>query len=274
MERNVSNAESIETSKGSPDRFGYSWDRFTELTVVQEEQFRKWTSPIDPDTGWRGQRFLDAGCGQGRNSYWPMSYGAASCVSIDVDERSLNRARENLKQYPTASVERCSIYEIPYENEFDIGFSIGVIHHLEFPDRAVAQIVKAVKPGGLVLIWVYGYENMELFSKVLDPLRKALFSRLPLGFVRFLALFPTAALWLLLRTGLLRLEYFRVIRHATFRHLHTIVFDQMLPKIAHYWRREEALALLQQHDLDDVRIDWINEMSWTVVGRKPTRVAG
>jgi len=265
----MSEAENIDPAKGSPNRFGYSWDRFSELTPVQEAQFQKWTTPLDPKVDWQGKRFLDAGCGQGRNSYWPMSYGAASCVSIDLDERSLARATKNLETFAGAKVEQYSIYDIPYDDEFDIAFSIGVIHHLEFPERAIEQMVKAVKPDGQVLIWVYGYENMELFSKVLDPLRKILFSRMPLGLVRFLALFPTAVLWILLRLGVMRLEYFRVIRNASFRHLQTIIFDQMLPKIAHYWRRDEALSLLENRGLNDVRIEWINEMSWTVIGRKP-----
>lgn len=228
-----------------------------------------WTKPLAPETAWQGKRFLDAGCGAGRNSYWAMSYGAASCVSIDLDDRSLAGARANLAQFESASVEKCSIYEIPYEDEFDVAFSIGVIHHLEFPERAIAQMVKAAVPGGTVLIWVYGYENMELFSKVLDPLRKLLFSRLPLRFVRFLSLFPTMALWILLRLGVMRLEYFKLIRKAPFRHLQTIIFDQMLPKIAHYWRRDEARALLENAGLENIQIEWINEMSWTVTGTKP-----
>lgn len=270
----MSDVENIDASKGSSERFGYSWDRFSELSSVQERQFQLWTQPISPESGWRNKRFLDAGCGAGRNSYWPMSYGASSCVSIDLDDRSLDAARANLERYEGAKVEKCSIYKIPYENEFDIAFSIGVVHHLEHPGRAIDAMVKAIKPGGEVLIWVYGYENMEIFSKVLDPLRKILFSRLPLWLVRFLALFPAALLWLLLRLGVMRLNYFKVIRRAPLRHLHTIVFDQMLPKIAHYWRRDEALALLQDAGLENIRIEWINEMSWTVIGSKPDTTGG
>ncbi len=260
--------EDLNVNQGSPDRFGYSWDRFSHLSPEQEEQFRRWTAPLCPDRDWNDVHFLDAGCGMGRNSYWPMTYGAASCVAIDIDDRSLSAAQNNLAEFPGARVERCSIYEIPYENEFDITFSIGVIHHLEFPDKAIEQLVKATRPGGKVLIWVYGYENMELLCNFLHPLRLILFSRLPLGLVRFLALFPAAALWLILRLGMLRLEYFKLLRTFPFKHLHSIIFDQMLPRIAHYWRRDEALALLQRADLEDIAIQSVNEMSWAVMGRK------
>ena len=109
---------------------------------------------------------------------------------------------------------------------------------------------------------------MELYCNLLNPLRNLLFSRLPLGLVCFLALFPTAALWLILRLGILRLEYFKLLRTFPFEHLHSIVFDQMLPRIAHYWRHDEALALLQQAGLEEIKIQAVNEMSWTVIGRK------
>ena len=76
-----------------------------------------------------------------------------------------------------------------------------MIHHLQYPNRALASMVEATKPGGRVLIWVYGLENNWWIVFLLNPARKALFSRLPIGFVHHLALYPAAILWLLLRLG-------------------------------------------------------------------------
>jgi SAM-dependent methyltransferase len=256
--------------KGSPDRFGYSWERFSELTPEQEAQFRLWTTHLSPEHDWRGKTFLDGGCGAGRNSYWAMSYGAKSCVAVDLDDRSLDAARRNLARFPTAEVRKCSIYEIPYENEFDIAFSIGVIHHLNDPALAVRKLAQAAKPGGRVLIWVYGYENLAFYVNVLNPLRKLMFSWMPLGLVRLLAWIPATLLWLLLRTGFTPLEYLRLLRTFSLRHIHHIVFDQMLPKTAFYWRKDEASALLEQAGLRDIRTAWVNEVSWSVIGTKPS----
>jgi hypothetical protein len=47
------------------------------------------------------------------------------------------------------------------------------------------------------------------------------------------------------------------------------VFDQMLPKIAHYWPRATVEALLRDAGLADVQLSWINEMSWSAIGTKP-----
>ena len=267
-----SDREHGEDHRGSPDRFGYSWEHFHELTREQERQFQLWTSHLSP-RDWKGKTFLDAGCGAGRNSYWAMSYGAASCLSIDLDERSLAAARRNLEKYPSAEVHRCSIYEIPYQDRFDIVFSIGVIHHLSDPALAVRKLTQAAKPGGRVLVWVYGYENLEFYVNVLNPLRKVMFSWLPLGLVRFLAYLPAGLLWAMLRLGYAPLAYMKLLRTFSFRHIHHICFDQMLPRIAFYWRKDEAIALLEQAGLEHIKTDWVNEVSWSVIGTKPGSAA-
>jgi len=260
--------EQHDDRKGSPERFGYSWERFSDLTPEQEAQFRLWTTHLSPERDWRGKSFLDGGCGAGRNSYWAMSYGAASCVAIDLDDRSLDAARKNLGKFPTAEVRKCSIYEIPYRDQFDIAFSIGVIHHLNDPALALRKLAQAVRPGGKVLIWVYGYENLEFYVNVLDPMRKLFFSWMPLGLVRALAWLPAAVLWIMVRAGFTPLEYLKLLRRFTLRHIHHIVFDQMLPQTANYWRREEAVALLEQAGLRDIQCAWVNEVSWSVIGTK------
>lgn len=253
---------------GSPERFGYEWKTYAQMLPEYEEQFRRWTVHLSPQD-WAGKSFLDVGCGMGRNSYWPLSYGAASGVAIDVDQNSLASARRTLAGYPNAVVREMSAYEIDYADRFDVVFSIGVIHHLEFPEAAISQMVKAAKPGGRILIWVYGLENNEWLVRGLDPARKALFSRMPIRLLHHLAIYPTALLWIGLRLGVGRTDYFRFIRKLEFEHLRSIVFDQMLPKIAHYWPRATVESLMRTAGLDDVRVAWVNEISWSAIGTKP-----
>ena len=255
--------------RGSPDRFGYSWQHFAELSPEQELQFRRWTCLLNPDTDWTQKTFLDVGCGMGRNSHWAMTYGAAGGLAIDVDSRSLSAARHNLADYPSVEIQFASIYDMDVESVYDIAFSIGVIHHLEAPDHALRNMVVATRPGGKVLIWVYGYENMELYVDVLNPLRKAVFSRLPISFVRALAYVPAALLFGLLKLNVFKIEYFKLLSNFPFPHIHHIVFDQMLPQIANYWRRDEVIALMTEAGLDDVDVAWVNQMSWTAIGTKP-----
>ncbi len=224
---------------GSPERFGYSWAIFDAILPIHQEQFRRWTSAL-PVEAWRGAEVLDAGCGIGRNSFWAVEAGANSVLAIDIDERSLAAARRNLAGKQQARVRELSIYDITETDAFDIAFSIGVIHHLAAPEQALQCMATATKPGGKVIIWVYGRENNGWLIHLFDPIRRALFSRLPLGLVYHLSLYPTALLWVLLRLGLQRIEYLRLLRRFRFNHVRAIVFDQMISRIAHYWPREKV----------------------------------
>lgn len=253
---------------GSPERFGYEWARYAEVLPAHEEQFRRWTAPLAPEQ-WRGQAVLDVGCGMGRNSHWALQYGAREVTAIDVDENSLASARRTLAAFANTQVLEMSAYDIGFADRFDIVFSIGVIHHLSDPQAALRNMVKAARPGGRVLIWVYGLENNRWIVAVLNPLRKALFSRLPIGLVHHLSLYPAALLWAALRLGISRIEYFQLIRTLTFPHLRAIVFDQMLPKIANYWPREVVERLMRDAGLQQVELVWVNQMSWSAIGIKP-----
>ncbi len=258
----------VSDTKGSPDRFGYEWEEYNDILPQYEEQFKNWTTLL-PKNFWKDKTFLDVGCGMGRNSYWPLTYGSKKAVSIDVDDKSLNSARKNLKSFSNAEILKISAYDIPFENQFDIAFSIGVIHHLEHPELALTKMKKSVKGGGKVLIWVYGYENSRWVVHFFNPFRRLLFSKLPISVTHFLSLFPTIGLWIFLKLGLGRISYFKLLRTFTFRHLRSIVFDQMLPHIAHYWKKEEVEMLMKNAGLVNIHMAHVNDMSWCAVGEKP-----
>jgi SAM-dependent methyltransferase len=258
----------MDTTGGSPERFGYEWSRYSTVDPQYEEQFRRWLPFFQPGD-WTGNSFVDVGCGMGRNSLWPMKYGAASGAAVDIDDRSLAAARQTLAVFPTVEVRKCSAYQLPWTSRFDIAFSIGVIHHLEFPEKALKAMLNAAKPGGQVAMWAYGRENNGWLLWALNPARKLLFSWMPISWVHFLSLFPAALLWLLLRCGLQQIEYFRLLRTFSFPHLRSIVFDQMLPRVANYWCKDEVEALMYNAGLQDVQLESVNEISWAARGRKP-----
>ena len=120
-----------------------------------------------------------------------------------------------------------------------------------------------------MLIWVYGREGNRWLVALLDPLRRALLSRLPIALVHHLSLYPAAVLWLGLRLRLRPSKYFNLLARFNFAHLRSIVFDQMLPRIAHYWPRDEVIKLMREAGLEDIRVASVNEMSWSAIGTRP-----
>lgn len=251
---------------GTQHQFGYEWERYPEILPLHEEQFRRWIAPFPLD-GFAGKRFLDGGCGMGRNAYWALQAGASAALAIDYDERTVAAARKNLAPFPQAEVRLQSLYELDEPGRFDIAFSVGVIQHLAEPRRAVERLVAALKPGGTLILWVYAREGNELYLSLIDPLRKHVTSRAPQPITHAIAKAMTVAL-----VGYLALphrrEYEKLLRGHSFRQLELIVLDQLLPSIAAYWTREESLALLAGLPLEDVRISHTNGMSWTLVATK------
>lgn len=250
----------------SYNRFGYEWSKYSRIIPLYEHQFRGWIQPLTP-ADFKGLRVLDGGCGTGRNSLWPATYGASQVVAFDVDPRSVGVARNNLAPYANAKVEEHSLYDIPYENEFDLTFSIGVIHHLADPRKAVANLVKAAKPGGRILIWVYGYEGYTFVKHIVNTVRK-LTCRLPLGLLNVMTMPFSFLWWSYVKIFPQRHPYHALLKPAPFWHLHSILFDQLLPEIAFYWKKEEAVGLFEGLPVDIEHVTWVNKGSWTVIARK------
>ena len=251
----------------SENRFGYEWDVYDELDENYLIQFRKWMRPID-EQFMNGKRVLDAGCGMGRNSYWCLKWGASEVVAFDNDDRTVAAASRLLSQFKNATVTKNNIYNIPYHNEFDIVFSIGVVHHLQYPEKAIAKFAQALKPGGMMLVWLYGYESNENLLKVLDPVRKYFTSHLPPSILHILTYGVSVPFWLGLKLRKPKSEYYQQLKQFRFRHVHSIIFDQLLPVIARYYTQADAKKLLSNAGLKNVRAYHTNGMSWTVVGIK------
>ncbi len=261
-------APALDTSR----RFGYEWDRYRGLYPHYEEQFRGWIAPLGPED-FRGAAVLDAGCGMGRNSRWAALWGARSVRAVDAAELAVAAAREGLADLPQVRVERASLYDLDYRGDFDLVFSVGVIHHLEFPERAIERLHAALRPGGRLVVWVYGHEGNEAWVALFRALHPLL-RRLPPAWVHRLAYALSAPIWLGLRLRLhraLRLAnaaYLDAVARFPFAHLHKIVFDQLLPDIARYYRREEALALARGLDWKRIEIHANRGYSWTLVCEK------
>lgn len=252
---------------GSVKRFGYEWGEYTELDANYERQFGKWVFPLTKED-FAGKSVLDAGCGMGRNSCWALRWGAARVTAFDFDERSVASARQTLAQFPNASVCFKSIYDIDWQDEFDISFSLGVIHHLERPREALGKMVRATKKGGTVLVWLYGYKSNEWIVRYVSPVRKLITSKLPPWLLDYLTYLVSLPFVLYVRLVPTRNVYRQQLKSFSFRHIHSIIFDQLLPEIAHYYKKDEARELLEGIGLENVRVYPCNENSWVVLGTK------
>jgi len=217
---------------------------------------------------FRGKDMLDAGCGMGRNSYWPLKWGAKSVTAFDNDEASLRSARTTLSEFENASVVSCDISHTPWEHEFDIVLCIGVLHHLRQPRLALENFVRALRPGGRLVVWVYSYEGNEWIVRFVSPVRRYLTSRLPVSLVHLLAYGASVPLYYVAIPLLRRRNaYLQQLSTFPFWHVHSIVFDQLIPAVANYWKRDEVSALAQGLGLSSLSVERPdNGMGWILTG--------
>jgi SAM-dependent methyltransferase len=261
------NRQHDQDSLGSPDRFGYEWTRFDDLVPEYEEQFNRWISVLESDN-LEGLYVVDAGCGTGRNSFWMNQRNARRILAFDVESSTVDVARRNLREYENIQVKRMSIYEasMPNGELADIAFSIGVVHHLSDPKRAISRLSQLVKQNGYVVIWVYGAEGNRWLLRFLNPLRK-LTKHIPMPVLNGLSNFLAIPLYFYLRLPVPKSQYLNLISNFRYWHLKSIVLDQLLPKIANYWSQAEVKDLMETSGLRNVVVKPVNGMSWSASGQ-------
>lgn len=122
---------------------------------------------------WLGAklRIWVAGCGTQQASMWALCYPEAEIVATDLSDGVLDIARDLAAQLPVGKVhfEKQNIAEAPYEDEFDLVVSTGVIHHMPDPVVGATNLRRALKPAGAAILMVYNRAHRI----ALDPLRRA-----------------------------------------------------------------------------------------------------
>ncbi|MBI4818704.1 MAG: class I SAM-dependent methyltransferase [Deltaproteobacteria bacterium] len=105
-----------------------------------------------------GRRVLEAGCGTGNKLVaLAKMYPGARFVGVDLSGPSLAVAKELAEKHGRTNVElrQGNLLEISEISEYDVIQSVGVIHHLEDPQRGLDNLARALKPDGTMMIWLY-----------------------------------------------------------------------------------------------------------------------
>jgi SAM-dependent methyltransferase len=101
-----------------------------------------------------GLRVLDCGCGPGSITADVAALVApGEVVGIDLEPSQLEIARQRAAERGLANVrfEVGSVYELPFpEASFDVAYAHTVIQHVREPVRALREMRRVLKPGGVV----------------------------------------------------------------------------------------------------------------------------
>ncbi|HIF92004.1 MAG: metalloregulator ArsR/SmtB family transcription factor [Myxococcales bacterium] len=134
------------------DSVGPEWDALRRVFGDDLLRARATTMLVQP-----GLRVADIGTGTGVLALELADLGL-DVVGIDRSEAMLEAARQKwraLEQGKSGSVEFrvADAHDLPLEsNSVDAAFAHMVLHSLEEPSRAVAEMARIVKPGGQVIL--------------------------------------------------------------------------------------------------------------------------
>src|SRR5579872_4398287 len=87
---------------------------------------------------------LDVGCGEGfvLSSFKANKIGK-KLEGVDYSEQAV---RVGKKLHPYLDLKKGNIYKLPYDdNSFDLVICIEVLEHLEYPDRALKELMRVSK---------------------------------------------------------------------------------------------------------------------------------
>ncbi len=265
------NADADKVHRGSPERFGYEWAAYAEILPESKQQLERWLGSTGL-ASFEGKRVMDVGCGMGRNPYWYLEAGASSVLAVDVDEQSLAAARKNLTPFSSATVKKVSVYDLDPNvvGRFDRVTCIGVLHHLADSKSALERMWACVEPGGDLVLWCYGKEGNRLILPAITALR-AIGSRAPIAVCHAFAKAVAAAAWPVINVFPFRTDYYLRLRELGKKNVESIIFDQMLPRIANYYTRTDMDRLVGPLRGAEPFIEFVQGNSWHArITKRPT----
>ncbi|MBD2127299.1 class I SAM-dependent methyltransferase [Microcoleus sp. ZQ-A2] len=263
-------------SQKTIDDFGKQWKTYQDNQGYygSSELFTDCFSPLVTPGEIREKRVVDIGSGTGRIVQMLVEHGVSKVLAIEPASDALEVLLKNVSNISDkVTCLNVTGDRLPATEDFDYVFSVGVLHHIPEPVPVVKAAYSALKPGGKIAIWVYGQEGNELYLFFVKPLRK-ITSLLPhqllagLSWILYLPLFAYIQLCKILPLPLHKYAT-NVIGRMSPEKQQLIIYDQLNPAYAKYYRRDEVISLLQQAGFVDIAVHHRHGYSWTAVGTKP-----
>lgn len=135
--------------------------RFVEETIAE----------VFPQADFASLRVLDVGCGNGSMLALPLAQRGFQVTGIDIDERSIEHAKQLAKDLTNATFVCGDVAELKM-GKFDVVILAEVLEHMTEPRTLLAESAKHLSEDGIVIVTVpNGYGEFEIDSRFFQLLR-------------------------------------------------------------------------------------------------------
>lgn len=220
-----------------------------------------------------GARVADIGSGTGRVVRMLVDAGAEHVIAIEPSA-GVEILRENTRDIASqVEIVHGPGDDVPAGRDLDFAVSIGVIQFIRDPLPTLKAAREALRPGGKLVIWVYGREGNRLYVAFVTALRTVT-TRLPhfalaalcVVLTLFVDAYIFACRWLPLP---MRDYMLHTLSRVSRDKRKLTIYDQLNPTYARYYRGEEVREMLEQAGFRDVRLHHRRGYSWTALGVRP-----
>ena len=269
------------------DSFGPQWRTFAR-SQLDTDRSKESTIRFDSEIGWqdedcRDKTVVEFGSGAGRFVDVVSKRGAKLVVGLDATD-AVDAAQENLSDRENVLFVQGDIFSSPFREAcFDLGYSIGVLHHTPDPEESFRILTRTIKVTGSIGISLYDislYRRPNLNSVKVATLEmlwalnmwrcelfRSVTTRLPENV--FLAYCKTVVPVLHVLNKVPILRYFRYLLPSTcYRHLPVIwsmvdTHDTYATKIVHQYRGKDIFQWFLHEGVGDIvlrnsRAGWVS----------------
>jgi len=221
----------------------------------------EWAQPDDTKT------ILDCGCGRG--FYLKMLRTVSNCrlYGLELEDEIIAKANANIGHLPGITISQASIYEQPYaDNSFDAVILSEVLEHIDEEQRGLREILRVLKPGGVVVITVPNANypfwwdpiNKTLETLFNRPIRKGPLSGIWANHVR---LYTPERLRREAQEAGFIVEAERAFTHYSFPFIHNLVYGLGKPLLESGALPDEMAKAANRTTFDENRGSMLNPIN-------------
>jgi len=130
------------------------WDRFWRARPVEEvyEAIGEVCAEILRQRPVAGSRILEVGCGSGRDAL-RLAEAGANVTALDYSAGALAAVRQACRTPARCHLVQGNALALPFrDGTFDVVFHQGLLEHFPDPAPVLAENVRVLKPGGMLLV--------------------------------------------------------------------------------------------------------------------------